>query len=314
MRFARYVAGRVAWTVFAGYVVLTLTFLLFAFTPDPNEAFVAWGGGEGAAEAYAAARNYDEPLLQRYATWLLAYATLDLGTTVGGQSVTATILDRAPFTLVYLVPGILLGNFGGVLVGHLAGMLRGSKFDVGVSTLSYVGLGVPAFFLGEFAVATFIFKLSWLRTFYDTRFGLWTADNLVTLILPMAVVAINVLAVQLRYARAETAEFVNADFVKTFRAAGAGFTDLARHVFRNTLLPLVSLFFLETLTVLFVTVYVVELVFRVPGLGNLAFSAIQRRDIALIIATTLIPAYVGLVGNLIQDVAYAYFDPRVAGD
>lgn len=310
MNVGRFVARRIAWTVIAAFLVLTGAFLLFAFTPDPDQVLVQFFAGERAADAYAAARNYDRPILDRYLTWLVSYATLDLGTTVDGRPVTTVLREAAPVTLVYLVPGLLIGNLLGVLVGHLAAM-RGRVADAVASAVSYVGFGIPAFFLGELAIVVFIRELSWYRTYYDPRFGLWSPDNLVTLTLPAFVVALNVFAVQLRYARAETLEFASADFVKTLRAAGAGFRDRSRHVLRNASLPLVSLFFTETLTVLFVTVYAVELVFRVPGLGELAFRALTDRDFGLILATTLIPVFVGLVGNLVQDVLYAVLDPRV---
>lgn len=310
MNAGRYVLGRLAWTAFAGYLVLTVAFLVFAYTPDPTQAIVEFYRGQEALEAYRAARNYDAPLLRRYATWMESYLTLDLGTTLSGRPVTDVLAEAGEVTLVYLVPGVLLGNTLGVLAGHLAAM-RGGVADAVTSTLSYAGLGVPAFFLGEVAVVIFIQELSWYRTYYDPRFGLWTADNLVTLTLPALVVALNVFAVQMRYARAETLEFVSADFVKTLRANGAGFRERSRHVLKNASLPLVSLFFTETLAILFLTVYVVELVFRVPGLGQVAFGALTDRDLALVLATTLIPVFVGLIGNLIQDIAYTLLDPRV---
>ncbi|WP_227375197.1 ABC transporter permease subunit [Haladaptatus halobius] len=71
------------------------------------------------------------------------------------------------------------------------------------------------------------------------------------------------------------------------------------------------LFFAETLTILFVTVLVVEMVFGLPGFGTLAFQAIKARDAGLILATTMLPIFVGLAGNLVQDIAYAVIDPRV---
>lgn len=316
MNFGRYVLRRLAWTGLGALIILTGAFLLFAYTPDPQLAFVRWANAnnataqEQAVNAYQAARNYNEPLLQRYVTWMLSYITLDLGTTLNGRPVIDVLVESGTVTLVYLVPGILLGNILGILAGHLAAM-RGGIADAITSTLSYVGLGIPAFFLGEVTILVFIRKLSWYRTYYDTRFGLWSADNLVTLTLPALVVALNIFAVQMRYSRAETLEFVSADFVKTLRANGAGFRDRSKHVLRNASLPLISLFFTETLTILFITVYVVELVFRVPGLGQVAFAALNNRDFALILATTLIPVFIGLVGNLIQDIAYAVLDPRI---
>ena len=297
------------WTVFAAYLVLTGAFLLFVFTPDATEQVtVRFYGLQQALSAYDGPQ-LGAALFERYVSFLVGYLTLDLGTTMRGEPVADAIARTAPITLTYVVPGILLGNLLGVAAGHVAGMVRG-KTDALVSTLSYVGNGVPAFFLGEFAVATFITQLSWYETYYDSRFELLSADNLVSLTLPAAVVAVNILAVQARQSRAQTVEFADAEFVKTFRAGGARLRDQSRHVLRNAALPLLSLFVTETLTILFISIVVVELVFRVPGLGQLTYDAIVRQDLPLILATTLIPVFVGLLGNLAQDVAAALLDPR----
>jgi peptide/nickel transport system permease protein len=307
---ARYVLKRVGWTVLASYLVLTAAFLLFVFTPNPTEqATVRFFGLQQALETYQGP-ELTATLFDRYVEWLVSYATLDLGTTRGGTPVESVIADTAPITLTYLVPGLVLGNLLGVAFGHFSGMIRG-RLDDFVSTLSYTGISVPAFFIGEFSIAVFISQLSWYQTYYNPKFGLWSPENLVSLTLPAAVVTVNVLAVQARYTRAQTLEFGTADFVKTFRANGAGFLDRSRHVLRNAALPLVSLFFTEALTVLFITAIVVELVFRVPGLGDLTYNAIVGQDLALIFATTMIPVFVGLFGNLLQDVLYAVLDPRV---
>lgn len=310
MSVARYLLRRVVWTVVASLIVLTAAFLLFRFVPDPTLTLVRFFGGKEAADAYAAARNYNAPILQQYVHWMVNYLALDLGTTLGGRRVEAVLAERAPPTLVYLVPGLFLGNLLGILTGHLAAM-RGGLTDAVTSTLSYLGQGVPAFFMGELAVVVFIENLLWYRMYWDDRYGLWTAENLVSLSLPALVVALNVFVVQLRYSRAETLEFASADFVRTFRASGAGFFDRSRHILRNASLPLISLFVTETLTVIFVTIYVVEVVFRVPGLGELALIALKQRDFALILATTLIPVFAGLFGTLVQDILYAFIDPRI---
>ncbi|WP_435156094.1 ABC transporter permease subunit [Haladaptatus sp. DFWS20] len=121
----------------------------------------------------------------------------------------------------------------------------------------------------------------------------------------------NLLAVQIRYTRSTSLEYVPAEFVKTLHSNGASACDVGRHVLRNAALPLVSLFFAETATILFITILVVEMVFGLPGFGTLTFNAIKARDPGLILATTMIPIFIGLAGNLIQDIAYAVLDPRV---
>ncbi len=146
---------------------------------------------------------------------------------------------------------------------------------------------------------------------WDPRFGLWTPQNFPFLAFPLLVVMTNLLAVQIRYTRSTSLEYVPAEFVKTLHSNGASACDVGRHVLRNAALPLVSLFFAETATILFITILVVEMVFGLPGFGTLTFNAIKARDPGLILATTMIPIFIGLAGNLIQDIAYAVLDPRV---
>jgi peptide/nickel transport system permease protein len=200
----------------------------------------------------------------------------------------------------------------GLGVGLLAAMRQGGLFDRLGTATAYVGLGLPHFFLAELLIVVAINELGWYGALWDSRYGLWSTENLTALALPMLVVTANLLAVQVRYARSESLEFVPADFVKRLRASGASSWRIARHVVRNAALPLLSVFFTETLTVLFVTVYVIEVVMEVPGLGSLAYNAILSRDSGVILAATCIPVLVGLVGNLVQDVAYAALDPRVS--
>lgn len=321
-----YVLRRTLWTVFAAYLVLSGAFFVYAYTPDPNERLVQFGAGMSAAlsgedptaaqleavRAYREARNYDQPVLDRYATWVLAYVTLDWGYSFAhDEPVIDLIADRLPITLVYLVPGLLIALLLGLAVGLGAAMRRGGPLDRFGTAIAYVGVGLPHFFLAELLLIVAVQELGWYGAIWDDRYGLWSAENLAALSLPMLVVTANLLAVQVRYVRAEALEFVSADFVKRLRASGASGWTVARHVLRNAALPLVSVFFTESLAVLFVTIYVIEVVMQVPGLGTLAYEAIFARDVGVILATTLLPVLVGLVGNLVQDVAYTALDPRV---
>lgn len=311
----------------AAYLVLSGAFIMFAYTPDPNKALVKFSaGGEAvgdptmnvseaakeAVQAYEEARNYDKPVLQRYKNWMVGYATLNWGWSVSrGEPVVDVIADRAPVTLVYLVPAILLSVFGGVAVGLYAAANPGGLFDRFATAVAYVGFGLPSFWLGVWIPIIAVERLHWYQVFYDTRYGLWTVENLGALAVPMVVVALGMLPVQIRYARTESLEYYHAEFVRTLRANGAGLRDVLRHVLRNALLPLTSLFVAEVLTILFVTVYVVEVVLGIPGLGRAAYSAIEQRDIGLILATTILPVLVGLVGNLLQDIVQVLLDPRI---
>lgn len=323
---ARFLLRRFLWTLFALWLVFSGTFFLFAYTPDPNVDVVAWAAGASAAvsgenataaareaaEAYIRARNYDEPVLDRYLLWMRNYATLQWGYSFSqGKPVVAVFAERGPVTLTYLVPSMLLSTLGGMGFGIYAALRQHSLVDRIGTSLSYAGVGVPIIYFGPAlgALAFEYFGVTGMSI--DRRYSLWAVQNLDVMALITVVMTAQLLAVQVRHTRAEALEYVAADFVKTFRAGGARARDVARHVLRNASLTLVSLFFSESLTVLFVSIYVVEVVFSLPGLGQAAFVAIESRDIGLILATTLLPVVVGVVGNFVQDVLYVALDPRV---
>jgi peptide/nickel transport system permease protein len=316
---------RLLWTIFAVWLVLSGTFVLFAYTPDPNEALIRMATFDPSEDpnetvqeqkeaiaAYREARNYDEPVLDRYANWMVGYTTLNWGYSHSrGKPVIDVIVKRAPVTLTYLLPAILLALVGGLGIGLYAATHQGGLVDSIGTSMAYVGFGLPIFFLGEALAAVAVSHFGLVLLSVDERYGLWTVHNIDAFVLPMIVMMVNLLAIQLRYARAESLEYVPADFVKTLRASGASMRDIARHILRNAAPPLVSLFFTEVLTVLFVSVYVVEVVFELPGLGLVAYQSISDRDIGLVLATTLIPVLIGIVGNLIQDIVYTVLDPRI---
>lgn len=322
----RYVALRLAWTVVAAFLVLSATFFLFAFTPDPNEALVEFGAGyqaalagenatEAAQEAVAAyreARNRNLPILDRYVGWMVDYATLDWGPSHShGEPVLSVIAEYGKVTLVYLVPALLLSVLGGVGIGLYSAVNRRTPLDYLVRTFAYVGMGIPNFWLAEVLVVLLISQFGWYGAAWDGRYGAFATTNLATLAIPGVVLVTSLLAVQARYARAESSEFVSAEFVKTLRASGAGRLQVARHVLRNASLPLLSLFVSEVVATLFIAVFVVETVLEIPGYGYMAFQALEARDVGLILGTTMIPLLVGILGNLAQDVAYTALDPRV---
>jgi len=325
MKLRWYLLGRLAWTLTAVWLLLTVGFLVYAYTPDPNIDLVRFAAGQGAVQgggnvtaaqeeavaAYREARNYDQPVLERYTRWMVNYATLNWGWSfMENRPVSAVLADRGPVTLAYLLPGLVVGTLLGAAAG-IAGAVTRGRFDRLGTLVAYAGIGAPAFLLAELSLLVAVERLGWLGVHWDSRYGLWTAQNADAVAVPGAVVALNVFAVQLRYARAEALEYVPADFVKRLRASGASTYHQGRHVARNAVVPLVSLFFTETLGLLFVSIYVVEVVTGVPGVGKVFYDAVQRKDVGLVLASILLPSLVVLLGNLLQDLLYAALDPRI---
>lgn len=325
---AAFLLRRSLWTIVALWLVLSGTFFVFAYTPDPNLEVIKFYAADfddseeeaeearkEAAEAYIEARNYDEPVLQRYGKWMVNYATLQWGySTSRGERVMSVFRKTVPITLTYLVPAILLSVLLGVSFGTYAATHQHGILDRLGTTFAYTGLGIPIIFLGPALGVLAFDHLGWTIMSIDSRYGLYAPENVGIFLLPAVVMTFQLAAVQVRHTRAEGLEYVNAEFVKTFRAGGARTRDVARHVLRNASLSLISLFFSETLAVLLVSIIVVEAVFPVPGLGAAMLTAFERRDIGLILATTMLPLVIGVVGNFLQDVLYAVLDPRIGED
>lgn len=325
----RYLLARLAWTVFAAWLVISGTFFLFAYTPDPNESLVGFGAGMAAAqeggnatkaaqqavEAYRDARNYDQPVHERYLTWIEAYATFDWGVSyVYGQPVNKVVLEKGHVTALYLVPAVLLSLAVGTLAGLLSATRRRSVPDYVGRAVTYVGLGLPNFWLAELLVLLAITEFQVYAVSRWNDGSPTSPQNWPLLAVAAAVVAVHLLAIQTRYARSETREFLPEPFVKTLRSTGASGTSVARHVLRNAAVPLVSLLFTEVLVAVMVDVFVVEAVLGIPGLGQAAFQAIERRDIGLILGTWMLPMLVVLGGSLAQDAVNVVLDPRLASE
>lgn len=302
--------------MFGTWLMLSLMFVVFVIAPDPDIAFIRWAAPmesqEEVVQAYKESRNYDDPILQRYLSWMWEYVTLEWGYSFTYNEPVMDVLARkAPVTVAYLVPSILIASVTSVLIGLGAGLNRNGVLDAVTSGLAYIGFGIPAFLLSELFIVLLIDHLQLFVVQVDTRYGLWTKENIALVFLPVPVVTLNLIAIQVRYVRAEALGTITEDFVKMLRATGAGPWLVAKNVLRNIAVPLLSVFFTEVLTVLIVTVFIVEVVFGVPGLGLTAFQAISDQDIGLILATTFIPVLVGLVGNLVQDIAFTVIDPRI---
>ncbi|WP_218055081.1 ABC transporter permease [Haloparvum sedimenti] len=296
------------------WVVFTAIFLLFAYTPDPNEAIIAHYSGEEAVEAWAAARNRDLPLSERYARWVGSYLTLDLGRTVGGEPVAAVLKRSLPITLLYVVPATVLSTVGGVAVGVYTAVRKGGYLDRFGTAVVYSGFGLPVFWLSEIALALVVDEWGLVSVVWNDDAPRYATENLAALALPTLVTAANLLAIQARYTRAEVLEVLPEEFIRTLRENGARSRDVARHALRNAAVPLVSAFCIEALGLLLVTVYVVEIVFGLPGIGALAYDALLSRDAGVVLAVTMLIAVVGVFGNLVQDLLYVALDPRIDYD
>jgi peptide/nickel transport system permease protein len=317
-----YIARRVAWAGVVAFVILTITFVMLDFAPDAQLAQVqfqaAQGGGdaESAAEAYRQRRGLDGPLWQRYAEYLTNLATGDWGwSDTRSQPVTEAILTAIPYSMMYSIPSIILSTVIGMGIGLYSALNQYTKTDYAATFVAFFGISIPNFWFGIVLLLVFAVELGWVPVLFDADVAInntFSLANARQLVLPVFVLATGAMASNMRYARAEALEYVQAEFVKTARAKGAtGWRMLTRHVLRPTLVPLSTLLVGDLLGLILSASYLVEVVFGIPGLGRLSLDAILNQDTALVLGTTLIPVFIAVIGNLLQDIAYVILDPRI---
>lgn len=311
------VVRRLAWLVATAWFVMTVVFLVATTTPDPNIPLVKFAAGPSeeaqreAVEAYRELHNYDVPLEERYVQWMVDYATLDWGETLRGEPVIEVIEGGLAVTLTYLGPALVLSTVLALAIGLYVATHRGGSVDRVVTALAYGGYGVPVFFAGEMLFAILVNNFGVIEIVFDNQHALYSPTNIDVFAVPAAIMTAHLFVVQLILVRAELIENLNAAFMKTLVANGARTRDLARHALKNAAIPLSSAFFAEVLTLLYLSVIVIEVVFDLPGFGQITFDAIEARDVALILGTTFVPLTIGIVGNFLQDIAYTVIDPRV---
>ncbi|MCT9096534.1 ABC transporter permease [Haloarchaeobius sp. HME9146] len=313
-----FIGRRLGFSILAAYAVMTVSFFVVAVMPDPNVGLAAWtakGDPDEAANAVVEAKNLNDPLLDRYLQWVVDLTTFDWGRSIGGfgrpgEPVIELLQSVIPVTLAYLVPALLISTTLALALGSYVALNPESRVATSISSVGYLGLGVPSFFVAELLLFAANEQFDWLTVAFPRRIDLVDPVSLWPYLIPATVLATGLAAGQLRYVRAESSELLGRDFVKLVESKGAGDLRVIRHVLANAALPLLSLFFADMVSTMVVQVFVIEFVFGLQGIGTLTLQAVSDRNMPVIIGTTMAIAYAGIGANFLQDVAYAWFDPR----
>jgi peptide/nickel transport system permease protein len=263
----------------------------------------------------------DKPWYESYFIWLGNMSRGDFGRSIpkNNQPVLGLILSRLPATLMITVTSLLLTYIFSIPLGLWSTANSGTTAERTVSTILYMLYSLPAFVAALYLQLLFYTKLGWLPLF-----GM-TSDNYATLttggkawdvfkhaLLPIVCFTYGSLAYYSRFIRANMQEVIRQDFVRTAKAKGVPPRRvLWHHAFRNTLIPLVTLFGL-TLPHLLSGAVILEQIFAWPGIGQLFFESISQRDYDTLMGLTLLFSVMALIGQLLADVLYAVVDPRVS--
>lgn len=313
---AGYVLRRLALTVPTLLLVAASVFVLIRMIPgDPAQLML---GDTGTPEQVAELRRtmgLEGPVALQFLTWLGQAATGDLGRSVtNGLPVASLVLDRFAVTAVIVLLAVGLATVIAVPLGMFAAWRQDSASDVLVVALATLMLSIPSFWLGLLLLLFFGLWLKWVPVIGYVPFTEDFGRALQFILLPVVTLILIEVGVLARMARAATIDVLRLEYVAHARAKGLGeLTVLARHVLPNAFAPTLTLIGL-VLGNLLGGIAVIETVFTLPGLGRLLVDSIYARDYPVVQGVMLFTAFIYVVVNLLVDLAYPLFDPRVAAE
>jgi len=313
MNALRYLGRRVVSTIPMLVLVGLITFLLIHITPGDPAAVVA--GENASLEAIEDARRrlgLDKPFPIQFWNWLLAVLSGDLGTSfTSGKPVTELILDRMPITLSLTAGATLIGLLIAIPLGVFAATRRGSWLDRLTIFGTSLGIAAPEFFIGLLLVLLIALQLGWLPATGFVPFSEDPVEFFLRLTLPSITLGLSVAAELARQVRGAMIEVLARDYIQTARAKGLStMSIIVKHGLKNAAIPVVTVMGLQIRRLLGGTV-IVEQIFAMNGVGSLAVRAVFLRDLPVLLGVALTTAVIVLIINLIVDMSYSYFDPKV---
>ncbi len=308
-----YALRRILATIPVMLFVAFFVFSLLYLAPGDPAAIIA--GDQATPAQIAAIRvnlGLDRPFLVRFGGWLWQVMHGNLGTSIfTSLPVSHMIAQRLEPTLSLMVLSTLIAITVAIPLGVLAAWKQGSWIDRVVMVLAVFGFSTPVFVVGYLLAYVFALKLGWLpvQGFHSLRHGFW--PYLRTLILPSVALGLIYIALIARITRATMLEVLSQDYIRTARAKGVGNRAiLFVHALKNAAVPITTVVG-SGVALLIGGAVVTESVFAIPGLGRLTTDAILQRDYPVIQGVVLLFSFVYVVVNLIVDLLYTLFDPRI---
>ncbi len=313
-----YLIRRLLQTIFVTLIVTIITFILLHLVPG-GEVHAVLGIRATPAQiaSFSKQWGFDQPFYEQYGKWLWQVLHGNFGYDLKLSAQVSTILAQwLPRTIVLAFIGTAVGLIIGVPLGIFQAVRRYSVVDHVLTGIGFVGYGAPTFFVGILLVQWFAIDLHWFPGFAPqcpaNTCSIGTIlSQPAALVLPVATYAFVAFALWSRYMRSSVMDNIVQDYVRTARSKGASERRvLWGHVFRNSLISIVTLLGLQLPVVIGGAIFI-EVVFNYPGMGLGFYQAALNTDIQLMLAITVLTTLVTILGNLLADLGYAMLDPRV---
>lgn len=298
------------------WVVTSLVFLSIYMVPgDPAELLLSGEGASPDPVAIAQLRGelgLDRPILTQYVERMSGLVRFDFGNSmIDGTPVSQGIAQRLPRTLELVFCSAILSLIVGVPAGVAAALRQGGSFDRIANFLAGFAQGIPVFVAGTIIILIFAQTLRIVPAGGYANLAIDPGKHFILLAMPAFAIALGLAAIVFRISRAAVLDVLPLDYVRTARAKGLPQKRIVwRHILRNALMPVITVFALN-LGGLFGGTVLVEYVFNWPGLSGMLVSAVNSRDYPSVTAVILVISALFITLNLIVDILYGIVDPRV---
>jgi peptide/nickel transport system permease protein len=296
------------------FAISVIVFAIFNVIPnnDPAQSMAGKNATPQLVANITEEWGFDEPLPTQYLTMMEKVFTGDLVSYSSQLDVDQQILEGIPATFSLCIGAAILWMSFGLLFGYLSAVKAGRLTDRALTVLALIGISMPVFLLAGIFLYYLTFKT---ELFPSGGYVPLTEDPLdwaYHLILPWTALAVLFVGFYSRVLRSNMLETMNEDYVRTARAKGLDERRVrVRHVLRNSLIPVVTLFGLDFAAVIGGGAIITESIFNLGGVGQYAADAISNLDLPPIMAVTLLGAFFVVLFNTVVDIVYAYLDPRI---
>lgn len=289
--------------ILLGVTIFTFS-LSFLIPADPVRMLAGRSATPQAVENIRHQLGLDKPVPVQYLKYLGGLVQGDLGRSYKQKTeVSSLLLSRLPATMLLMVGAIFFELLIGIPAGIIAAVRRGRKSDNAFMMMSFIGVSAPQFVVGLLMIYFFAYKLNWLP--------LGGYGTLAHLVLPALTLGITGGGWYSRMMRSSMIEILLQDYIRTARAKGVSpFRVVMVHGLRNAVLPIIAMIGLD-IGFFMAGAIVVESVYGWPGIGQLAWQAIQVIDIPIIMGVTLVAAIFIIIGNFLADLVMPLVDPRL---
>jgi peptide/nickel transport system permease protein len=309
----RYIVRRLGFLALTLLLTSLIVFTITQLLPgDVARVVLGREAGEAALAAFREAQGLNDPLPVQYGRWLFNFVSGDWGESLSTRSpILPVVLGRVRNSLMLAGVTMLIGAPLAVFLGVIAGLNENNWLDNLISITSLSVVGLPEFVTGILLIEIFSRRLGLLPANSSIRLDATFAEALPMLILPAITATLVLLAYIARLTRAGVVEELKRAYVRTAVLKGIPYRDVIfKHVLRNALMPTVTVIAIS-FGWLISGLIVIENVFNYPGLGRLLIFAIDRRDLPLMQAVTMVTVLGFALANLAADLLYAYLDPRI---